>query len=85
MISPSQEAYIDAILSCFVLFDAKAYGTPMTPGAIYSKKDAPSSPNEFVRMKNTPYRRVIGSLMYAAVATRPDLYSFCCIILISIS
>jgi hypothetical protein len=51
----SQEAYIDAILSRFALSDAKAYGMPMTLGAIYSKKDAPSSPNESVRMKNTPY------------------------------
>jgi hypothetical protein len=70
-ISLSQEAYIDAILSRFALSDAKAYGTPMTPGAIYSKKNAPSSPNESVHMKNTPYRQAIGSLMYAAVATRP--------------
>jgi hypothetical protein len=43
--SLSQKAYIDAILSRFTLSDAKAYGTPMTPGAIYSKKDVPSSPN----------------------------------------
>jgi hypothetical protein len=72
-LSLSQGAYIDAILSRFALSKAKAYGTPMTPGAIYSKKDSPSSPNEVTRMKNTPYREAIGSLMYAAVATRPDI------------
>jgi hypothetical protein len=68
-----QGAYIDAILSRFALSKAKAYGTPMTPGTIYSKKDSPSSPNEVTRMKNTPYREAIGSLMYAAVTTRPDI------------
>ena len=68
----SQEAYIDAKLSRFTLSDAKAYGMPMTPGTIYSKKDTPSSPNESVHMKNTPYRQAIGSLMYAAVAMRLD-------------
>ena len=45
----------------------------MTPGALYSKKDSPSTPDEVTRMKNTPYREAIGSLMYAAVATRPDI------------
>ena len=72
-ISLSQGAYIDAILSRFALSDAKSYGTPMTPGVIYSKKDAPTNPDEYVRMKKTPYREAIGSLMYAAVATRPDI------------
>jgi hypothetical protein len=73
MLSLSQGAYIDVILSQFALSKAKAYGTPMTPGAIYSKKDSLSSPNEVTHMKNTPYHDVIGSLMYAAVATRPDI------------
>ena len=72
-LSLSQGAYIDAILSRFTLSKAKAYGMPMTPGALYSKKDSPSTPDEVMRMKNTPYREAIGSLMYAAVATHPDI------------
>jgi hypothetical protein len=72
-LSLSQGVYIDVILSRFALSKAKAYGTPITPGAIYSKKDLPSSPNEVTRMKNTPYHEAIGSLMYAAVATRPNI------------
>ena len=72
-LSLSQGAYIDVILSQFVLSKAKAYQTPITPGTIYSKKDSPSSPNKVTHMKNTPYREAIGSLMYAAVATHLDI------------
>jgi len=38
-ISLSQSAYIDTILTCFSLTDAKPADTPMIPGATYSKKD----------------------------------------------
>ena len=72
-ISLSQSSFIDSILSRFSLADAKPYGSPMIPGAIYSKKSAPSNPEEAARMKRTPYRQAVGSLMYVAVATRPDI------------
>jgi hypothetical protein len=51
----------------------KPYGCPIAPGATYSKKDLPSSPEEVAQMKHVPYRQAIGSLMYATVATRPDI------------
>jgi hypothetical protein len=35
----SQTSYIDSILICFGLGDAKPYGTPMVPGATYSRED----------------------------------------------
>jgi hypothetical protein len=72
-ISLSQSSYIDTILARFSFSDAKPFGSPMIPGAVYSKKDAPSSPEEASRMERTPYRQAIGSLMYAAIATRPDI------------
>ena len=72
-ISLFQSSFIDTILSCFSMTEAKPYSSPMVPGAIYGKKDSPSSPDEATRMQRTPYRQVIGSLMYAAVATRPDI------------
>ena len=72
-ISLSQSSYIDTSLSCFPLSDAKAYPTPMVPSAFYSKHDAPSSPSDVARMRKVPYREAIGSPMYAAVATRPDI------------
>lgn len=72
-ISLSQASYVDAILARFALADAKPYGTPMLPNATYSKSDAPSTPDEEFRMRKIPYREAIGSLMYLAVATRPDI------------
>ena len=72
-ISLSQTSYIDSIISRFGLSDAKSYSTPMVPGIIYSRNDCPSDPTEIDRMKKTPYREAIGSLMYASVATRPDI------------
>ena len=72
-ISLSQTSYIDAILSRFSLSDAKPVATPITPGTVLSKTDSPSDDTEMARMKKTPYREAIGSLMYAAVATCPDI------------
>jgi hypothetical protein len=72
-ISLSQAVYIRSIIARFALADAKACSTPMVPGASYSKSDSPTSPDEAARMRKVPYREAIGSLMYAAVATRPDI------------
>ena len=72
-LSLCQSSFIDTILARFSLTDAKPYGTPMVPSASYSKHDAPSSPADIARMRKVPYREAIGSLMYVAVATRPDI------------
>ena len=72
-ISLSQTAYIDTILSQFSLSNAKSIATPITPGASLSKSNALSDETEAMRMAKTPYREAIGSLMYAAIATRPNI------------
>jgi len=73
MISLSQTTYIESILARFSLTDAKSIDTPMLPRASYSKHDSPRTPNEIARMRRVPYREAVGSLMYASVATRPDI------------
>jgi hypothetical protein len=72
-ISLSQTSYIDTILSRFSLSNAKPHATPITPGSSLSKADAPSDDTEAALMKKTPYCEAIGSLMYAASTTQPDI------------
>jgi hypothetical protein len=72
-ISLSQSSYIDSILARFSLSDAHPYKIPMTPSVTLSKRDAPSNASEASHMHKVPYREAIGSLMYASVATRPDI------------
>jgi len=72
-ISLSQTTYIESILERYALTSAKAYATPMVPGVLYSRDQSPSTPQEADRMRNVPYREAIGSLMYASLATRPDI------------
>jgi len=69
----SQTSYINTILSWFSLTDAKAYPTPMVPTASYSTHNSPSSPTDLACMCKVPYCEAIGSLMYAAIATCPDI------------
>ena len=72
-ISLSQTSYIDTILERFSLSDAKPCSTPIVPGASYTKAQAPADATEAAYMNKIPYREAVGSLMYVAVATRPDI------------
>ena len=72
-ISFAQGAYIDTIIACFNLQDAAAISIPMDPHATLSKSQCPVNPQQIEDMKNIPYREAVGSLMWAAVATRPDI------------
>lgn len=51
----------------------KAISTPLPPYAKVSHDDYPQIDVETTEMSRIPYASVVGSLMYAMVATRPDL------------
>ena len=53
--------------------NARPYGSSMIPNIVYMSQQSPSTPEEAARMQRVPYRRAIGSLMYLAVGTRPDI------------
>jgi hypothetical protein len=72
-ISFSQESYIDKIIAHFNLQDSKTHTTPLDPNTILSKDNFPTTENEKQAMEKIPYRQAIGSLMWAAVATHPDI------------
>lgn len=55
------------------LSDARPVATPMEPGVTLNKDQCPKMPEEIEDMRNVPYRRATGLLMYAALATRPDI------------
>ena len=72
-ISISQETYIDKIVKKFNLQDAKNCSTPLDPNIKLSKDQFPNSYEEKKAMTKFPYWQAIGSLMWATVATRPDI------------
>jgi len=63
----SQKAYIKDILKKFGMEECKSVSTPMEPGT----KLVSSEENQ--NSKDIPYREIVGSLNYLAVATRPDI------------
>lgn len=72
-ISLLQRRYIDSILERFNLTDAKPLSVPLDPHVMFSKSQCPSDPDDITRTKKIPFREAIGSLMYLAVGTRPDI------------
>jgi hypothetical protein len=46
---------------------------PLDPHTILTKEQSPTTPEEFAAMRDVPYREAVGSLMYAALGTRPDI------------
>jgi hypothetical protein len=55
------------------LVDAKPSNIPMEPNTVYSVEQGPQTPQERAEMRRVPYREAVGSLMYAAIGTRPDI------------
>ncbi|SGZ29090.1 BQ5605_C058g12700 [Microbotryum silenes-dioicae] len=67
-ITLSQERYLRDLLDKFRLGNAKPASIPMQPGVVLDFQDSSATPQD-----RTRYLQAIGSLMYAAVGTRPDL------------
>lgn len=72
-IQMSQRAYIESTLSKFGLQECRATATPLKHGLKMSTENGAKLPNEKEEMDKIPYRQLIGSLMYLALYTRPDI------------
>lgn len=71
-ISLSQTALINRVVSQFGLQDAIPVTVPMEPGLHLSRHDhSPRTDTERKLMSRTPYRSLIGSLMYLTIGTHP--------------
>ena len=69
----SQKEYIGKVLQRFHMEGAKAIGTPLPPYVKLSAHDSPRTDVEKDDMAKIPYASACGNLMYAMVATRPDI------------
>lgn len=66
-----QQAYITKILKRYDMLESKPTATPLSERLCDS--DCPETPEAKKEMEAVPYRSVTGSLLYAAIGTRPDL------------
>jgi hypothetical protein len=69
----NQRSYIDKMVARFGLGMAKPKNLPLPSGIMLTKADMPTTERDKLSMANYPYRALIGSLMYAARGTRPEI------------
>ena len=69
----SQAEYIDKVLQRFNMDRGKAIICPLPSYVKLSKQDCPVSNKDKAEMDKQPYASAVGSLMYAMIATRPDI------------
>lgn len=72
-ISIDQSQYIREVLERFNMKNCNAVISPLEPGIRISKEMCPTSEADKDLMKNVPYRPAIGSLLFIAITTRPDI------------
>jgi len=72
-LSISQSAYVDKLVERFGLDDANTISTPFEPSTILSSDQSPSTPPQTADMQNIPYKELVGSVAWSALATRPDI------------
>ena len=53
--------------------DCKPVDTPIDPNHQLSKEQCPTNEEERIKMYDYPYAQLVGSLMYLAICTRPDI------------
>ncbi|MCO5583886.1 hypothetical protein L7F22_037802 [Adiantum nelumboides] len=69
----SQTEYIDKVLQHFNMDKGKALSIPLPSYVKLSKQDCSESEKQKIEMEKIPYASTVGSLMYAMIATGPDI------------
>ncbi|GBN55312.1 Retrovirus-related Pol polyprotein from transposon TNT 1-94 [Araneus ventricosus] len=73
-ITMCQSKYIENVLEKFNMQDAKTVKEPLDPSVKLTKEMCPKTEAEKAEMSlSDPYRSLIGSFMYLAICTRPDI------------
>lgn len=68
-----QRSYISKILERFNMINCKKTATPSDPSEKLTIKMCPKNSQEAEEMKDIPYQQAVGSLLYLAQCTRPDI------------
>lgn len=68
-----QEKYITGILAKFNMAECNPVSTPFDINTKLNKGMSPKNQKEMEEMENVPYQEAVGSLLYAAQSTRPDI------------
>ena len=74
MLALSQASYIDKILEKYDMQDSKKGQQPMRHGIALSKEMSPKTSKKVNSMRKIPYATAVGSLLYAMLCTRLDIY-----------
>ena len=69
----SQKQYIINMLERFGFSSCTPVSTPINPGISLTQSQCPSTPDEVQEMRTVPYISAVGSLLYLAISTRPDI------------
>lgn len=72
-ISIDQSKYIAEVLTRFGMTDSNPVSTPLDLNQKISLEMSPKTESEKREMRQVPYQEAIGSIMYAAQVTRPDI------------
>ena len=70
----SQETYIKKMLKRYHMHDCKPMDRPIERNLSLSLDMCPESLEEKGQMSKIPYSSVVGSLIYAMMCTRPDIF-----------
>jgi hypothetical protein len=79
-ITLTHQRYLDALLTEYHMADCKPAETPEEFGCQLTKQSIPLTHAEQQQMEATPYSALVGSLLYAAIHTRPDISHACSIL-----
>lgn len=69
----SQHKYVNDVLERFGMINCRPIATPMTPGEHLTQDGSASGGGALDEEGSRVYRSAVGSLMYLAVGTRPDI------------
>jgi hypothetical protein len=69
----SQQAYIERALDKFGMKDCSTVNTPIASDMKLTEKMCPVTKDDIWKMKDKPYRELIGTINFLSTTTRPDI------------